>query len=83
MNTLIDFRYKRKFVGKNGDNGGTKNCYGQNAEPLVIKVPAGTVVKDAETGEVLADLTEIDEEAVLAHGGRGGRGNAKFVNRCV
>ena len=80
MNTLIDFRYKRKFVGKNGDNGGTKNCYGQNAEPLVIKVPAGTVVKDAETGEVLADLTEIDEEAVLAHGGRGGRGNAKFVN---
>ena len=80
MNTLIDFRYKRKFVGKNGDNGGTKNCYGQNAEPLVIKVPAGTVIKDAETGEVLADLTEIDEEAVLAHGGRGGRGNAKFVN---
>ncbi|WIW71416.1 GTPase ObgE [Anaerosinus gibii] len=80
MNTLIDFRYKRKFVGKNGDNGGTKNCYGQNAEPLVVKVPAGTVVKDAETGEVLADLTEIDEEAVLAHGGRGGRGNAKFVN---
>lgn len=80
MNTLIDFRYKRKFVGKNGDNGGTKNCYGQNAEPLVIKVPAGTVVKDAETGEVLADLTEIDGEAVLAHGGRGGRGNAKFVN---
>lgn len=79
-NTLIDFRYKRKFVGKNGDNGGTKNCYGQNAEPLLIKVPAGTVVKDAETGEVLADLTEIGEEAVLARGGRGGRGNAKFVN---
>ncbi len=79
-NTLLDFRYKRKFVGKNGENGGTKNCYGQASDPLYIKVPAGTVVKDAETGEVLADLTEEGQEAILAYGGRGGRGNAKFVN---
>lgn len=79
-NTLLDFRYKRKFVGKNGVNGGTKNCFGQNAEPLYIKVPAGTIVKDQETGEVLADLTEIGQEAILLRGGRGGRGNAKFVN---
>ena len=80
MNTLLDFRYKRKFVGKNGDAGGTKNCYGQNAEPLYIKVPAGTLIKDAETGETLADLTEVGQEAVLARGGRGGRGNARFSN---
>lgn len=80
MNTLLDFRYKRKFVAKNGDAGGTKNCYGQNAEPLYIKVPIGTLIKDAETGEVLADLTQIGQEAVLARGGRGGRGNAKFSN---
>ncbi|WP_110953350.1 GTPase ObgE [Anaerosinus massiliensis] len=79
-NTLLDFRYKRKFVGRNGDNGGTKNCYGQDAENLCIKVPAGTVIKDEETGEILADLTELGQEAVLAYGGRGGRGNAKFVN---
>lgn len=79
-NTLIDFRYKRKFVGANGDNGGTKNCYGQVAEDLRIKVPAGTVIKDEATGEVLADLTERGQEAILAYGGRGGRGNAKFVN---
>lgn len=79
-NTLLDFRYKRKFVGRNGDNGGTKNCYGQDAENLCIRVPAGTVIKDEETGEILADLTELGQEAILAYGGRGGRGNAKFVN---
>lgn len=79
-NTLIDFRYKRKFVGKNGVNGGTKNCHGQAAEPLYIKVPAGTLIKDEATGEVLADLTQPGQEAVLARGGRGGRGNARFAN---
>lgn len=80
VNTLIDFRYKRKFVGENGENGGQKNCYGKNAEPLKIKVPAGTIIKDEATGEILADLTEAGQEAVLAAGGRGGRGNACFVN---
>lgn len=79
-NTLLDFRYKRKFVGKNGENGGTKNCFGQNAEPLTIKVPAGTLVKDEATGQTLADLTEIGQTAVLARGGRGGRGNARFAS---
>lgn len=80
MNTLLDFRYKRKFIGKDGDAGGRKNCFGQNAESLYIKVPAGTLIKDEETGEVLADLTEIGQQAVLARGGRGGRGNARFSN---
>lgn len=80
LNTLIDFRYKRKFSADNGVNGQTKNMHGKNAEPMLIKVPPGTLVRDAETGEILADLTEENQEAVLARGGRGGRGNARFVN---
>ena len=79
-NTLIDFRFRRKFVGRNGVNGQTKNMHGQNADPTYIKVPAGTLVKDAETGAVLADLTKVGQKAVLVKGGRGGRGNARFVN---
>ena len=80
VNTLLDFRYKRKFVAKNGDNGQTKNCYGQKAEPLYIKVPPGTIIKDEESGEDLADLTEVGQETVIVRGGRGGRGNARFVS---
>ena len=80
MNTLLDFRYHRKFVAKNGENGDIKNQYGHNAPPCIVKVPQGTLVKDAETGMVLADLVEIGQEAVICKGGRGGRGNAKFAN---
>ena len=80
MNTLLDFRFHRKFVGKNGENGDIKNHYGHNAPPCIVKVPLGTLVKDADTGETLADLTEVGQEAVIAKGGRGGRGNAKFAN---
>jgi len=80
MNTLIDFRYKRKFNADNGANGQTKNMHGANAEPLYIKVPPGTIVKEEETGEIVADLTEHGQQAVVAGGGRGGRGNARFVN---
>ncbi|MBQ9364409.1 MAG: GTPase ObgE [Schwartzia sp.] len=80
INTLLDFRYHRKFNGEKGENGDIKNMYGRNAPPCLIKVPAGTVIKDAETGEVLADLTEVGQKAVIAKGGRGGRGNAKFAN---
>ncbi|GMB00640.1 GTPase ObgE [Pelosinus sp. IPA-1] len=79
-NTLIDFRYKRKFVAANGVNGQTKNMHGQHAEPTYIKVPPGTLVKDAETGEVVADLTKVGQQAIIVKGGRGGRGNARFVN---
>lgn len=78
-NTLLDFRYHRKFVGKNGGNGDIKNQYGRNAEHCIIKVPAGTLVRDADTNEVLADLVHEGDEAVVAKGGRGGRGNAKFA----
>ncbi len=67
-------------MGKNGENGDIKNQYGHNAPPCIVKVPLGTLVKDADTGETLADLTEVGQEAVIAKGGRGGRGNAKFAN---
>lgn len=80
INTLVDFRYKRKFVADNGVNGQTKNMHGRNADSLIIKVPPGTIVKDELTGDILADLTAEGQEAVIAHGGRGGRGNARFVN---
>ena len=79
LNTLLDFRYHRKFKAKNGENGDIKNQYGHNAPPCYVKVPAGTIVKDEATGEVLADLTEVGQQAVIAKGGRGGRGNAKFA----
>ncbi|MBR3722985.1 MAG: GTPase ObgE [Selenomonadaceae bacterium] len=79
-NTLQYFRYHRKFKAENGEHGDRKNQYGRNAEALIIKVPAGTVVKDDATGDVLADLTEVGKEYVIAKGGRGGRGNAKFAN---
>lgn len=80
LNTLLDFRYHRKFKGENGENGDIKNQYGANAPHCIVKVPPGTIVKDADTGEVIADLTEIGQQVVVAKGGRGGRGNAKFAS---
>jgi GTP-binding protein len=80
LNTLIDFRYKRKFKAEPGDPGQTSNMHGRGAEDLVIKVPPGTLVRDEETDELLADLVSPGEQAVIAKGGRGGRGNARFVN---
>lgn len=75
---LIDFRYKRKYVAEKGQNGGGKNCSGRNAPDLVVKVPRGTVVREIKSGRILADLS-TDEPAVIAHGGKGGRGNAHFA----
>ena len=80
MNTLLDFRYHRKFTAENGENGDIKNQYGKNAPDCIVKVPPGTIVKDQATGKQLADLTEVGEEAIVLKGGRGGRGNAKFAN---
>ena len=79
LNTLMDFRYKRHFKGKRGENGMSKSMHGKNAEPLILKVPPGTVVIDEETEEVIADLTEHKQQAVIAKGGRGGRGNIRFA----
>lgn len=78
ISSLIDFRYKRKYVAEKGQNGGAKNCSGRNAPDLVVKVPRGTVVKEIKSGRILADLS-TDEPAVIAHGGKGGRGNAHFA----
>lgn len=79
MRTLMDFRYKRKYAADAGDNGGKKNRYGKDAEDLVFKVPPGTLIKDKETGRVIADLTEIGEKFCVAQGGTGGKGNSHFT----
>ena len=78
-NTLIDFRYNRKFKAGNGENGSGKNCYGKYGEDLIIKVPVGTVIKDAETGKVVADLSHEGQKELILKGGRGGRGNMHFA----
>ena len=79
LNTLIDFRYKRKYVAKRGGQGGTKNCPGMRADNVYVKVPMGTLVRDDVTGAVMADLTEDGQEYIAAKGGRGGKGNACYV----
>ena len=78
-NTLINFRYNKKYKAQNGENGSGKNCYGKKGEDLYIKVPAGTVVKDAETGKIIADLSNKGQKELILPGGRGGKGNAHFA----
>lgn len=78
LSTLIDFRYKRKYVAENGENGRAKRCTGKSAPDLYIKVPRGTVVKDSETGRILADVSG-DEPVCVAKGGNGGKGNMNFA----
>ena len=77
--TLIDFRFAKHFRAENGANGSGKNCTGRSGQDLVIKVPRGTVVKDKQTGDVLADIFYDDSRVVLFKGGRGGKGNAHFA----
>lgn len=78
-NTLIDFRYNKKFKAKNGENGSGARCNGKYGEDLYIKVPIGTVVKDAETGKIIADLSKENQVELILKGGRGGRGNCHFA----
>ena len=78
MSTLMDFRYKRKYTAPNGQDGQGARCTGKRGENLVIKVPRGTVVRDAETGEVIRDMSD-SEDFVLCRGGRGGWGNKHFA----
>lgn len=78
FSTLIDFKYKKKYIADNGENGGAKKCFGKSAKDLIIKVPRGTVVRDAKTGRVMADLS-ADEPVILARGGKGGKGNSNFA----
>ncbi len=78
MSTLMDFRYKRKYVAENGQDGSGKRCSGKDGQPLVIRVPRGTVVRDAETREIICDMSR-DEDFILAKGGNGGWGNKHFA----
>ena len=78
-NTLVDFRYKKKFKAENGKNGEGARRYGKGGEDLYIKVPQGTIVKDAETGKILADLCEQGQTELVFPGGRGGKGNSHFA----
>src|SRR5699024_12150191 len=79
INTVIDFRYNRHFKADRGENGMSKSKHGRNTEALVVPVPPGTVVYDENTNELLADLTEHGQRAVIVKGGRGGRGNIRFA----
>lgn len=78
-NTLIDFRFNKKFKAQNGENGRGSNCYGKRGEDCYIKVPLGTVVKDFETGKVIVDLSEKGQKELVLKGGRGGKGNTHFA----
>ena len=79
LRTLMDFRYKRHFKADRGEHGMSKGMHGKNASDLIVKVPPGTVVINAETKAVIADLVEHGQRAVIAKAGRGGRGNSRFA----
>ena len=78
LSTLLDLRYNKIIKANKGQNGMSKRCHGKDATDLIIKVPIGTIVKD-ENGELIADISQDGQEAIVAHGGRGGRGNVKFA----
>jgi len=79
LRTLIDFKYKRKYVAESGKTGGSSNCTGKSGKDLVIKVPPGTIVRDLNTGRILADMTEPGQRTAIARGGKGGAGNQRFA----
>ena len=78
LHTLLDLKFQKEIKGKKGENGKGSNKFGSNAEDIYVKVPLGTVIKDTDTGLILADLTKENDEVVVAKGGRGGRGNTAF-----
>ncbi len=80
LNTLVNFQYVHEYQADDGKRGGTKNMTGRSGKPLYIKVPPGTIVRDADTNVMLGDLTALDQQLIVAKGGRGGRGNAMFVS---
>ncbi|MBR5251970.1 MAG: GTPase ObgE [Oscillospiraceae bacterium] len=79
LSTLMDFKYKRKYVARNGEDGKGANMFGKGAENLIVRVPIGTVIKDAESGLVMADVSEENKDYIIAKGGKGGLGNQHFA----
>jgi GTPase len=78
INTLVDYRYTRKFIGKRGENGRGADCYGAGGDDIVLRMPVGTVISDLDTEQVLADLDQHDKKVMIAKGGKGGLGNIHF-----
>ncbi len=79
LNTLTDYRHKRKYAAQAGEDGGKKNCHGKNGEDLILKVPAGTVIKDAASDRVIADMSGDNKRQIVIKGGRGGLGNQNYA----
>lgn len=79
LNTLTDYRHRRKFAAQPGEEGGKRNCHGKNGSDLILKVPAGTVIKDAESGKVIADMSGDNRRQIILFGGKGGLGNQHFA----
>jgi GTP-binding protein len=79
LRTLMDFRYKRKYVAERGENGSKRNRSGKSGNNLVVRVPVGTLVKDKETGRIIADISDEGQEIIIARGGKGGAGNQHFA----
>jgi len=79
LSTLLDFKYKRKYIAGKGQPGGSSLKDGKNGDDVVIKVPVGTIVKDAETGKILFDLSQNGQKVLIAKGGKGGKGNSNFA----
>lgn len=79
LNTLVDYRHKRKYVAQDGQPGGKKRCHGSDGEDIILKVPEGTVIKEAESGKVVADMSGDNRRQIILKGGRGGLGNQHFA----
>lgn len=79
LTTLMDFRYKRKFAADKGDDGGARNCSGKDAKDIIIKVPVGTIIREASTNKIMADMVTHGEQKKLIQGGKGGKGNQHFA----
>ncbi len=79
LNTLTDYRHKRKYAAGCGEDGRKKNCGGKNGEDVILKVPSGTVIRDAATGKVIADMSGENRRQIILRGGRGGKGNQHYA----
>lgn len=79
LNTLTDFRHRRKYAAENGEEGKKRNCHGKNGEDIIVKVPAGTIIRDAQTDKVIADMSGGNTRQVILRGGRGGKGNQNYA----